>query len=452
MTTSEGTTRYDALPFSRTWVDRTLSIFTEVRAGEGVTALLLAANVFCLLTFYSVLKVVRDALILSESGAVVKSYSAAGQALLLLAVVPLYGAFASRVNRVRLVCGVTLFFASHLLLFYALGVSGMRVGIPFYLWAGVFNLVVISQFWAFANDLFSAERGKRLFPLVGVGASLGAFVGAGLTFLGFADLGAYRLMLIAAVGLALPALLTLLVHRRERASGRDHAAAQADRPLASTGGFQLVLKERYLFLIALLMIVVNLVNTLGNFLLDLMMKAEAQAEIASGVSGLGEAALIGTMKGGIDTSVNLLALLLQAFVVSRILKVAGVRGALFILPFVALGSYTLMAFFPVFSVIRLAKILENSTDYSVQNTARHALFLPTSREAKFKAKQAIDGFFQRFGDFLQALVVFGGTAMHLTPSQFAAVNIVFVLILLGVVSAITREHRRITVDLGEQAA
>ena len=142
------------------WLDRSLSLITEVRAGEGTSALLLAANVFCLLAFYSVLKVVRESLILSEGGAEVKSYSAAGQALLLLAIVPAYGAVASRVNRLRLVCGVTLFFASHLVIFYLLGAAGVRVGVAFFLWIGIFNLVVIAQFWAFANDLYGTERGK----------------------------------------------------------------------------------------------------------------------------------------------------------------------------------------------------------------------------------------------------------------------------------------------------
>ena len=113
----------------------------------------------------------RDALILSESGAVVASYAAAGQALLLLAFVPAYGAFASRVNRVRLVCGVTLFFAvesGHLrpARHRPASASASRS----YLWLGIFNLVVVAQFWAFANDLYTNERGERLFPIVGVGA------------------------------------------------------------------------------------------------------------------------------------------------------------------------------------------------------------------------------------------------------------------------------------------
>src|ERR1700752_5031353 len=93
-------------------VDRGLSLFTDVRAGEGVGALLLATNVFYLLAFYQVLKIVRDALILSESGGVAPIYASAGMAAALFLFVPAYGALASRVNRVWLISGVTIFFAS----------------------------------------------------------------------------------------------------------------------------------------------------------------------------------------------------------------------------------------------------------------------------------------------------------------------------------------------------
>ena len=86
------------------------------------------------------------------------------------------------------------------------------------------------------------------------------------------------------------------------------------------------------------------------------------------------------------------------------------------------------------------KVLESSTDYSIQNTARHALFLPTSREAKYKAKAAIDTFFWRAGDMLQAGVVFGGTQLAFGVSQFATLNIVFVMFWLLIVGLIYREH------------
>jgi ATP/ADP translocase len=101
------------------------------------------------------------------------------------------------------------------------------------------------------------------------------------------------------------------------------------------------------------------------------------------------------MSGYVQASVNLLGFLIQAFLVSRVFKWIGIRGALFILPIIALGSYSMIALLPILAMVRVAKVVENSTDYSIQNTARHALFLPTSREAKYNAKQAIDAFFWR---------------------------------------------------------
>ena len=133
---------------------------------------------FLILACNYMLKTAREVFILSEGGAEVKSYSSAGQAVLLLFLVPAYSAFASRVNRVQLVQWVTLFFVSNVALFLlALG-AGLQIGIAYFLWVGIFNLMVIAQFWAFATDLYTPEQGKRLFPLVGVGASLGAWVGA----------------------------------------------------------------------------------------------------------------------------------------------------------------------------------------------------------------------------------------------------------------------------------
>jgi AAA family ATP:ADP antiporter len=433
----------------KTALDRALSIFADVRAGEGVSALLLAGNVFYLLAFYSVLKIVRDALILSEAGAVAASYASAGQALLMLGFVPAYSAFASRVNRVWLICGVMLFFASNLLVFALLGIAGVRIGIPFFLWIGVFSMAAVAQFWAFANDLYNTERGKRLFPVIGVGASLGAVLGSAVTSIVFGGVGPYRLMLLAAAGLLVPVGLTVWVHRREQrhAAGPRSIRAEPDvpvveQPMSRAGGFQLVASNRYLRLIALLVLVFSLVNTLGGFILNSIITAEAG----------GDRALIGSMAGRIQTWVNLVSFLLQAFVVSRIFKYAGVRVALFILPAIALGGYMMIALLPVFAVVRWTKILENSVDYSVQNTTRHALFLPTSRDAKYKAKQAIDSFFVRAGDLLQAAVVFLGTMFAFGIRSYALVNVVLVLVWIGLAAAIAREHKLLAPVDVEKAA
>src|SRR5215475_5578395 len=106
-----------ALPQSRSWLEKLLGVVAEVRAGEGGTALLLTVNFFLLQFGYYIFKTVREALILTEVGAAGKAYTAALQAVLLLLLVPAFGAFASRVDRVRLITGVTLFMLAFPVLF-----------------------------------------------------------------------------------------------------------------------------------------------------------------------------------------------------------------------------------------------------------------------------------------------------------------------------------------------
>src|SRR4029079_2032142 len=170
-------------------LDRALSLFTEVRPGEGVTALLMLANIFLLLICYSVIKTVREPLILLGGGAEVRSYAAAGQALLLMGFVPLYSWFASRVDRARLLAGVTLFFIACIELFASAVAARMPyVGVAFFIWGGIFNMSLVAQFWSFANDIYSKEAGDRLFPIIVIGmtagAPLGSFVAARLFRLG----------------------------------------------------------------------------------------------------------------------------------------------------------------------------------------------------------------------------------------------------------------------------
>jgi len=160
------------------WLERLLSPIVDLRRGEATSALLMSFTMFLVLTGYYLLKTAREIFILSEGGAEVKSYSSAGQALLLLLIVPAYSAFASRVNRTQLVQWVTLFFAGNLVLFLFALSAGLRIGIVYFLWLGIFNVVVIAQLWSFAADLFTEEQGKRVFPLIGVGSSLGAWAGS----------------------------------------------------------------------------------------------------------------------------------------------------------------------------------------------------------------------------------------------------------------------------------
>ena len=214
-----------------------LSPIADIHPGETTAALLLTLLMFLVLAAYYELKTAREVFILSEGGAEVKSYSSAGQALLLLGIVPAYGAFASRVNRQRLVTWVTLFFVSNVALFALAHGAHLPIGIPYFLWVGIFNVMVIAQFWALANDVFTPEQGKRLFPLIGVGSSLGAWVGSVRAGHLVSTQGPMRLLLGAGVILAVCALLARIVSRRAPlpVSARK-SATTADDTRARQGG------------------------------------------------------------------------------------------------------------------------------------------------------------------------------------------------------------------------
>jgi AAA family ATP:ADP antiporter len=193
-----------------------------------------------------------------------------------------------------------------------------------------------------------------------------------------------------------------------------------------------------------LFILLNIVNTVGEYILSHMVVAHATQAAALDPS-FDKNAYIGGFYGSYFLWVNIAAVVLQMFVAPRLVKRFGLGGVLFALPFIALGAYGFVALGATIAIVRWAKTAENATDYSVMNTARQLLWLPTSREEKYKAKQAIDSFFVRLGDMTAALVVFAGTSwLALEARGFAIVNVVFVMLWLALAFVLWRENRRLS--------
>jgi AAA family ATP:ADP antiporter len=429
-------------------LERALSVFADVRAGEGASTLLLAFNIFLLLAGYSLMKPARDGLILTEGGAEVASYSAAAQAVLLMGAVPLYGWLGTRVDRIKLISIVMTFFSATLILFYLGGVAGLREGVAFYIWIGLINVFIVSQFWQFANDLYTEGHGRRLFPLIGVGQSLGAWVGAATVapLVQGLNYTPYTLMFLGACVLMAALGVTLVVNFVETRRNHHETHAAATETLGPQGGFELILHDRYLLWIAVLIVLLNVVNTTGGYILNRLIVSEAVARFGSSAAAVPDSRqFVTAFSGSITAMVNLVGLLLQLLATSRVIRLMGVRGALFVLPAIALTNYSIILVAPLLAVVRVGKILENSVDYSIQNTLRQALFLPTSREAKYKAKAAIDTFFTRTGDVLSAGAVYIGQVAGLTTATFAGINVVLTVAWIGVARRIAKEHRKRTV-------
>jgi AAA family ATP:ADP antiporter len=439
-------------------LDRLLGLFSDVRAGEGSRALLMLANIFLILVCYYVIKTVREPLILNtevprflqdlgiRGPAEVKTYASAGQALILMAFVPAYSWFASRVDRMKLIYGVTLFFALNILGFAVTVDTGVPlIGILFYVWVGFFSLSIIAQFWSYANDIYTKEAGNRIFPIIAIGMTAGSPGGAWIAERMFSAHIAPHVMLYLAAGILLGTLVIYTVVNRGTGGPAKSASAEADAPLAGRGGFALVFASRYILLIAVLMILLNLVNTTGEYILSRLVVTQADAALAAD-PGFDKNAFVGSFYGNYFLWVNVIAVFFQAFLVSRLVKHLGLAGVLFALPLTSFAAYGFIAFgVTSLGLIRWLKTSENATDYSVMNTARQLLWLPTSREEKYKAKQAVDSFFVRFGDLVSAVVVFVGTTwLALGVRGFAVLNVGVVLVWLVVATVLVRENRRLS--------
>jgi len=474
-------------------LERFLKLFTDIRAGEGSTALLMFLNVFLILAAYYLLKPMRESWIAVSAIAgfekmEVKAYTSFGQSLLLVFVTAWYSSLVNRWPRAKLITWATLFCMSNMVVFWFLQpdffIQNLPwTGIAFYLWVGMFGVFVVAQFWAFAADIYNDEDGRRLIPMIAIGATAGAAFGSKIaSFLvkgGFADLlasfGNEQLaefgrrmfveeagLIIALFPLGISIYLSRVVDRRRAAVAPPQAppvGETSDPPKDAGGALSLVFSTRFLLAVAIITVVLNWVNTNGENLLFRVLQTDLeQRAAAAGITGA--VALRDFTKsqtnlfyGDFFSLVNVVALVLQAFVASRLLKYGGFAPVLMLLPVVALVSYSVMAILPVLAVVQAMKVAENSTDYSINNTARHVLWLPVSSRVKFKCKPAIDTLFARIGDGMAALTVLVGVnVLGLSTRGYFVFTALLVLVWIVYGLIVVREHRLLAEKPGLEGA
>ena len=445
-------------------LDRFLCLFTEVQAGEGATALMMFANVFLILCAYYFIKPLREGWIAVSdiSGLTkmeVKAYSSFGQSLLFIPVVWFYGQLSDRWRRSDLITRSTVFCISNLTVFWTIQ-PGLFIenlpytGVIFYLWVGMFGVFMVAQFWAFAADLYTKEGGHRLFPLIAIGATAGAACGSWITsaLVNSGLFGTEWLLLVAIIPLTASIALSKMTDRRKPdRTAQTETIPEADFEDSGRSAISIVFASRFLIAVALITLLLSWVNTNGeNLLFRVVQKVLTKDAHQAGITQ-SDALLVFTRDG--TTSfygdfyfwVNIFALLLQAFVASRLLKFGGFAVILLAMPVVALISYTAMAFVPILAIVKVMKIAENSTDYSINNTARNILWLPASAEMKYKGKPTIDSLFVRIGDGIAALtVLIGVQLLALSTQSFFILNVALVLIWIAAAFVVIREHQRLS--------
>jgi AAA family ATP:ADP antiporter len=174
-----------------------------------------------------------------------------------------------------------------------------------------------------------------------------------------------------------------------------------------SGAFAMVLENGYLRGIAVFTVLFSFVNSNGEYMLGRLVKDAAAAAVAAGtLSSEHVKEYVGAEYSRFYFFTNIGTVALQAFVVSRFVQKAGFRVAFLVLPIVPLIDAAGVSVVPLLAFLFVGKVVENATDYSLNNTLRNMLWLPTTREMKYKAKQAVDTFFVRFGDVISALFVY----------------------------------------------
>jgi len=378
-------------------LERFLSLFTKIRPGEGRGVMLICLNGFLLLTAYYVLKTLREPLILTEFGAETKSYAVAAIAIVLFFIVPLYGVLFRNTNRTQLVVTVNLLFLSNLAIFYFMAESEISIAFGYFVWVGIFGVMVIAQFWAYVTDIYNVKSGQRVFPVVMIATTLGGLAGAQVSALAFDSLGLRGLMILAGALI----LLSIALYRPARLSAPDDSRCiecefAAPKHQGLFGGFAVVMSDHYLRLIAVFVVLLNWINSTGEYILSEMVVSWATTQALE--TSRSVESWIAYFYGNYAFLSNLVGLAIQTLIVAKAIRVFGLPRLLLVLPFVSLLGYLFLAFIPIFTLIRIVKIAENGIDYSLTSTLRQALFLPTSREVKYEGKTAIDTFFWRFGD------------------------------------------------------
>ena len=480
------TSELKQIEFTRT--ERFLQIFTEVKPGEGATAILMFANVFLILCAYYFIKPLREGWIaISDIEGLtkmeVKAYSSFIQAVFLLFVVGWYGHLSEKWTRSTLVTRTTLFCISNMVIFWffqpglffkALPLSG----IFFYLWVGMFGVFIVAQFWTFCADIYNDEIGKRLLPFIAIGATSGAAFGSEIVDLlvGSGLVPTEALLLAGTIPLFISIILTRIVDGRQHQEANlydknikinnpeaeisETKSAATNKHLKKTkqrnrlsfllDGAKIVFKSRFLFAVAMLTLLNNWVNTNGeNLLFQVLQNNLAEQVIQQGITetqAILEFTRNGTTAfyGNFYFWINVIALLLQSLVASRLLKYGGFGAIIMILPVIALISYSIMALLPILLIVKIMKIAENSTDYSINNTARHVLWLPVDSVSKYHGKPAIDTLYVRMGDGLAALTVLIGVQfLALSTTQFLVFNILLVIIWLFFSILLIKERQKL---------
>lgn len=372
-----------------------LRVAVDVKPNE-IRALFLAfIYYFLILSSYYVIRPIRDEFGAASFEDLPLMFT--GTLVVMLLANTAFAALVARFTRRRFIPIAYRFLIANLLIFFVLllfvPAQNIWIGRAFFVWTSVFNLFVLSVFWAFMVDVFNSEQGKRLFGFISVGGTLGAIVGAAITATLVQRIGTLRLLLISAVLVELSAQCVRFFPSVFKQSEKAAPRSTEEKPVGGGiwAGVVHNIRSPYLLGISAYILLYSITSTLLYF---------QQSGIAR--TNFSDRLARTAFFAKVDLAVNILTILVQLFVTGRLLKWLGVGVTLAILPALSVLGFMSLGIAPTLTALVLFLTLRRATNFSLARPARETLFTVVSREDKYKAKNFIDTIVYRTGDQIGA--------------------------------------------------
>ncbi|MCA1583210.1 MAG: MFS transporter [Acidobacteria bacterium] len=371
----------------------------EIRASEATTAFLMFAYSFLAMTSYNIIKPITRSEFISNLGADNLPWVQFGAGVLIGLIMQAYSMVMAAVPRRWTIPVTQAGMVGLLLLFWLLftTIGAEWISVAFYLVGLILGILLISQFWTLANDVYDPRQAKRIFGFIGGGASLGGASGAALTKFLVEQLGSYTMLLLSASIMALCLGIVVAIVKRERKAGASDARKTGEEESVSSGeALQLLRSSRHLQIIAL---VIGFAAVGAAIIEQQLNMATAEAK------GQQNADAIAAFLAEITIYLSLAGFFIQVFITSRIHRFLGIGFALMILPVSLGGSGLLMLLNGALWTAGLARVLDTSLRYTVDKTSREILFLPLPTDLKYRAKPFIDVTVDRLAKGAGALLI-----------------------------------------------
>jgi AAA family ATP:ADP antiporter len=410
-------------------IQRKLLSLLGIRPGERLRAGLMFAYFFLIITSYYVIKPVRNSLFIERLGADNLPYVYIATALFVGVIISFYSRFADRISRHRLVLGTFALLASNLLIFWWVLRSGtLLTSGAFYIWAKLYPLLLVSQFFLVANEMFTTPQAKRLFGFIGAGGILGGITGSTIAGAFATAVGSAQLLLVSVGLLGLSAALLVAIDRvTEPVRPRPAVSTEP----SAKGAWHLLAESTHLRTIAYILGLTIVVSTIVDW----------QFNKAIELFVVGEDAKTAFF-GRFFAILNVVSIGIQLFLTSFVLRVFGLGLALLLLPLGLITGSIGILLHPGLWSAAFAKGAEGSLRYSLDQSTRELLWLPVPSELKYRGKPLIDMVVYRGGTGVAGIIVLVATSLFSFGLQEMAILASLLTALwMGVTVSMRREFR-----------